>query len=612
MTEKRKYVRLNSVFPVEFRFKESELIQGFTRNVSKDGLCIEVNMPSTPLPLKEEALLSLSIDIPLSKRPVRAKGRVMWLEKTDDSSPRYLIGVRYEQIGEPERKRIINYARKKKMVPYMAGTLLLFSFVWGGGIFIHDLYVQKKSLKASRELVKVKIERDRLQWQLTRLDRQISELKEELRKKPPESSGVNDSVMRENKKLREELARLIEDRERIQKKIRKVKRLKQYLERVDIHNLYRWIKVHQNKNTGLISSFEGASELKNYAFTYDQSLAAQVFLIFGDYGRAELILNFFRDRAERVRGGFANAYSAASGEPKTYEIHTGPTVWVGLAALQYMLKTENTQYETLVHEITEWLLRLQDGEGGIRGGPEIEWYSTEHNLDSYAFFAMMYQWSGKEKFRTTVSQILKWIREHTYTGPEGLIKRGKGDSTIATDTFSWAIAAIGPEKLLEAGMNPDDIMKFAEDHCRVTADFTRPDGKTVKVTGFDFAVNRHLGRKGVISTEWTAQMIVAFRIMEKFYLDLGNENQAQFYESKAAFYENELEKLIISSPSRTGQGAICLPYASQPETDTGHGWKTPSGKQTGSIAGTAYMLFAKKGYNPLKAEGKRPNSLVSE
>ena len=64
-------------------------------------------------------------------------------------------------------------------------------------------------------------------------------------------------------------------------------------------------------------------------------------------------------------------------------------------------------------------------------------------------------------------------------------------------------------------------------------------------------------------------------------------------------YLNELEKLMLSSPSPTGQGQGCLPYATQDNVDTGHGWRTPKGSTTGSVAATAYALFAQKGHNPL-------------
>jgi len=65
-------------------------------------------------------------------------------------------------------------------------------------------------------------------------------------------------------------------------------------------------------------------------------------------------------------------------------------------------------------------------------------------------------------------------------------------------------------------------------------------------------------------------------------------------------YLVQLGNMIISSPSPSGQGEGCLPYATQDVVDTGHGWITPKGKSTGSVAGTTWTLFAYYNYNPLE------------
>ena len=93
-------------------------------------------------------------------------------------------------------------------------------------------------------------------------------------------------------------------------------------------------------------------------------------------------------------------------------------------------------------------------------------------------------------------------------------------------------------------------------------------------------------------------MIVTYRILSAHFASTGSSDKAAAYAEKAEFYLNELKKLMITSPSRTGQGRGCLPYASMDNADTGHGWRTPAGRRTGSVAGTAYGIFAWKSYNP--------------
>nr|MBP7217015.1 hypothetical protein [Candidatus Omnitrophota bacterium] len=214
-------------------------------------------------------------------------------------------------------------------------------------------------------------------------------------------------------------------------------------------------------------------------------------------------------------------------------------------------------------------------------------------------FKMLHEVTKKHAYETASNVALQWLIKHTYAQEAVPIQRGKGDSTIATDTYAWTIAAIGPAKLQEMQMNPDQIMEFAEQNCSVEASFLRPEGWIVKIKGFDFAPQRHVARGGIVSSEWTAQMVLAFKIMADYYRLEKDFAKADVYDEKAEVYLNELTHMLISSPSPSGQGEGCLPYATQDNVDTGHGWMTPKGQSTGSVAGTAYALFAYYNFNPL-------------
>jgi hypothetical protein len=151
-------------------------------------------------------------------------------------------------------------------------------------------------------------------------------------------------------------------------------------------------------------------------------------------------------------------------------------------------------------------------------------------------------------------------------------------------------------------MQPDKIIEFAEENCVVEVPSIGPSGETIRIKGFDFAPQRHLSRGGVISTEWTAQMILSFKIMADYYKKKDMLGKAKVYDQKANEYMVDLCTLIISSASPSGQGEGCLPYASAASVDTGHGWTTPSGRKTGAVSGTVYTLFAYYNYNPLELE----------
>jgi hypothetical protein len=217
---------------------------------------------------------------------------------------------------------------------------------------------------------------------------------------------------------------------------------------------------------------------------------------------------------------------------------------------------------------------------------------------------MLYEITKNKKYSTAAENALNWLKKFSFSNSTLPVNRGKGDSTIATDTYAWSIASLGPELLKSIGMDPDKIIEFAEENCLVNVDYKNAEEKITAVKGFDFAKGQHLARGGVISCEWTAQMVLTYRIMADFYKKSQDAVTERKYRDKARMFLSELDKLIICSPSAVGQGEGCLPYASSEFVDTGHGWMTPKGKQTGSLSSTAYAFFAYIGFNPLSLNGQ--------
>jgi hypothetical protein len=655
--ERRKFSRIKWIFPVEFRMINSsgealsDFYQGFTADVSRGGVLMRVNSAKHELIEQITApnpKLDLTIDIHFGYKPVRATANAVWtMMVKEHDRDKCLIGLEFDNISDQDRKRFMRYVKGVIWGPRIAIvvlSLLLMGFVVEK---VAEVTLKRENTRLVKRLSRVLEEKSGIEEVLSeadtektglmgRLDKQAERIKkiEEERDKLIEREMVLEARGTDVGLYVEELAKtktiknslesqmqaLTEDRNKLQKELALInqraelrlrelrglesKRLK--LEKKTVDKMYHWLKRRQSRDTGLMQSYEGDEYLRDTAFTYDQALVAQAFMLFGDIERAQAVLDFFKYKARKDEGAYANSYNVNTGgiiEPK---INSGPNIWVGIAMAQYTDMTGKIEYLYTAEEIARWTIGIQreDPGGGIRGGPKAQWFSTEHNLDAYAFFKMLEEITGKARYKEAKEKTLKWIEDNAFNG-SGRIKRGRGDATIATDTFSWAVAALGPETLMDASMDPEAIMDFAEEHCKVTVDYKRPDGHTTEVTGFDFAGNKNLPRGGVVSTEWTAQMIVSFKIIRDFFNKTGEYKKARIYSKKYDFYLNQLEKLIISSPSPIGQGAGCLPYATQGNVDTGHGWRTPEGSDTGSVSGTAYGIFAIKGYNPLKLSSKQ-------
>jgi len=115
-TEKRRYLRLNTVFPVEFQVvnsrkePQSDLLQGFTRNVGKGGMCIETRCEKNKEAVKlkpGETKLKLLINIPSNAVVTDSYATVKWVKKISEYIlDTYIFGIQYDEIESDNQKMI--------------------------------------------------------------------------------------------------------------------------------------------------------------------------------------------------------------------------------------------------------------------------------------------------------------------------------------------------------------------------------------------------------------------------------------------------------------------------------------------------------------------------
>ena len=630
-TNKRKYIRLKSILPVEFRITgavDSSWQQGYTCNVSEGGIAFETaHLDAAVLHQvgKLDVEVEVSMRIPLHRPPVKAKAKIAWFRHLDlvrpigslrpeappprgtygrgeeENAPHYTLGLQFTEIAYADCDRIVGQARLLSVSTHVLALAVLTLFL---GFVIVGFYNYR--LRADNErlvdyLAQAQQEETRIRDAVGEINREKEMFSQQMKQYADGLTG--------RQQLSNEYEQLVQREARITDRLRLLERQKSDMRQTVVERMHQWLKNHQNPLTGLILSFEGdAGVIKDWAFSYDQALAVNTFLLFDDERDARRTLNFFKRKLPPPENfqGFPNAYYYDSGDIAEYTVHCGPNIWIGISILQYTHKTKDDYYLPVARAIADWLIFIQDKDpgGGLKGGPEFSWFSTEHNLDAYAFFGMMHQLTQEEKYKTAQKKVLSWLKTYAmiphgkdYQSPP--INRGRGDATIATDTFAWSLAALGPEKLKQLGMDPEEIMNFAEEHCAVGVNFTRPSGVQIGVTGFDFAQYANMPRGGMISPEWTSQMIVSYQILSRYFSQKERVIQAGYYAEKARMYLGELNKLIIASPSAKGQGEGCLPYATLENADTGHGWNTPLGTKACSVAGTAYAIMAIKQFNPL-------------
>ncbi|HST42287.1 MAG TPA: hypothetical protein VLK58_22400 [Conexibacter sp.] len=134
----------------------------------------------------------------------------------------------------------------------------------------------------------------------------------------------------------------------------------------------------------LVRSFEipagetSYASLANYSWTYDNALAVFAFLSVGSRAQAEQLLDQLR-ALQLADGSLDFAYNVETGIGAG-RARSGAMAWVGLAAAAYRRQYGNSRYDKLIEGVLDHLLALRTGDGLVRGGGDVAWVSTQHNL----------------------------------------------------------------------------------------------------------------------------------------------------------------------------------------------------------------------------------------
>lgn len=136
-----------------------------------------------------------------------------------------------------------------------------------------------------------------------------------------------------------------------------------------------------------------ATRLANLSWTYDSAISAIAFLELGLKSQAQQLLDQLA-ALQRTDGSIDFAFDTQTGASIPL-FRSGTVAWLGLAAVAYREKTCSTQYDSVALRAARWLLAQQvtsssdPAYGLLRGGPDVSWVSTQHNLIARAFFKQL-------------------------------------------------------------------------------------------------------------------------------------------------------------------------------------------------------------------------------
>ena len=129
------------------------------------------------------------------------------------------------------------------------------------------------------------------------------------------------------------------------------------------------------------------TRLLNWSWTYDSAISAAAFVVTGNSSQAEQLLDQLA-ALQHTDGSIEIAFDVADGTTEPV-FRAGTIATVGVAASLYDQFTHTSRYLAMEERAAGYLLSLQATNGLVRGGPDVSWYSTQHNLLAYSFLVLL-------------------------------------------------------------------------------------------------------------------------------------------------------------------------------------------------------------------------------
>ncbi len=247
------------------------------------------------------------------------------------------------------------------------------------------------------------------------------------------------------------------------------------------------------------------------------------------------------DHDGRIRVAYAPTPLESPSDVQATERETdvGNMAWAGQALVHLYEATADGPYLSGAEQIGNWIqAHCYDtrGAGGYTGGQtkkgkRIKWKSTEHNIDTYAFFTLLAEASGESVWSTRAAWARRFVEAMWNPGADdfyvGTAKNGKrvNKEVQPEDVNSWSYLAL--EDPAFAGSVSWDVTNLA-----------------VSEGGFS-GVSFCQGERTGVWFEGTAHLADALELREA----PGDAAQAETYES-------EIEYAQAHAPNADGLGIV--------------------------------------------------------
>lgn len=345
---------------------------------------------------------------------------------------------------------------------------------------------------------------------------------------------------------------------------------------------------NQIKGIGLVDSFldEGLyPEMQpNMSWVYDNAVAAMGCILMGNYGlAAEILLTLCAEVKKYVADIPAEGYDFTDKEGNYLDgdynyqpdAYCGNTAWL-LQALNLYQKTyqdltkstsaifqkNNKSLYDMQVKLANYLLTLQDTDGGLRGSKDVSWKSTEHNIIAYVALRNFGRLNGSPTYVASADKIITFIiSPEIWNSSEGRFNRGENDPANAVDAQALGV-------LLAASL---DSFYGTNNVSLYSSALTWAENKhkvNTPIIGFDFNDD-----KDTVWLEGTLQMALAF------YKVNNTAKGNSYYNEALKIQQSDGSLLWATNDGTSGQGYNLRPCR--------------------AVVPAAWVIFCSRRFNPL-------------
>lgn len=186
--------------------------------------------------------------------------------------------------------------------------------------------------------------------------------------------------------------------------------------------------------------------LLNWSWTYDSAVAATAFASVGLQEQSGRLLDQLA-ALQREDGAIEYAFDVQTGE-SSGSVRAGSLAFAAIAFSNYDSTFESNLYLENARRAADYLLSLRNADGLVRGGPDVKWVSTQHNiLTLIALVGLTQQLenqgdeAGAATYREAAETIAKGIDSQLIVRDGGLahFREGVKDEVVPLDTQALGI-----------------------------------------------------------------------------------------------------------------------------------------------------------------------------